>query len=81
MELPFGTPLMKQLKFLSLFSLIMTYAAAGSASDSFRTDINPALRYYQGYLVAPDLRQEDRDYLLNREWRGQKLPERFAELV
>jgi len=72
---------MKQLKFLSLFSLIMTYAAAGSASDSFRTDINPALRYYQGYLVAPDLRQEDRDYLLNREWRGQKLPERFAELV
>ena len=34
MELPFGTPLMKQLKFLSLFSLIMTYAAAGSASDT-----------------------------------------------
>jgi len=31
--------------------------------------------------VAPDLSQADRDYLFTTEWRGQKLPERFGELV
>ena len=62
---------MKRLKSLSFCLLLVTSASASSGGESFRTDINPALRYYQSYLVAPDLSQEDRDYLFNREWRGQ----------
>src|SRR5437899_5842299 len=72
---------MKRLKSLSLSLLLITAAVASGGSESFRTDINPALRYYQAYLVSPDLSQADRDYLFNREWRGQILPDRFAELL
>src|SRR5437868_1359283 len=54
----------------------------GSASaEPFRTDINPALRYYQAFILAPDLAPADREYLLERDWRGQKLPEKFGELL
>ncbi|HMC28180.1 MAG TPA: hypothetical protein VKM56_10365 [Verrucomicrobiae bacterium] len=72
---------MKRLKSLSFSFLLITAADASSGGESFRTDINPALRYYQAYLVAPDLSQADRDYLVNREWRGQTLPVRFGELL
>ena len=72
---------MKRLKSLSLSLLFIMAAGASSGGESFRTDINPALRYYQAYLVTPDLSQADRDYLFNREWRGQKLPDKFGELL
>jgi len=55
--------------------------ASGGQVEPFRSDINPALQYYQAFLLAPDLPQADRDYLFTNEWRGQKLPERFGYLV
>lgn len=75
--------IMKPLKLLcsSLSLLIVTGAAAGVTGQQFRTDINPALLYFQASQVAPDLSAADRDYLFANEWRGQKLPERFGELV
>jgi hypothetical protein len=39
------------------------------------------MAYYQAFVVDPGLSEADRNYLLTREWRGQKLPERFGELV
>jgi hypothetical protein len=48
--------------------------------QAFRADINPALLYYQAFLVAPQLSAADDDYFTN-DWTGQKLPERFGELV
>jgi hypothetical protein len=50
-------------------------------AEPFRTDINPALQYYQAFILSPDLSQMDRDYLFTNEWRGQRLPERFGELL
>ena len=50
-------------------------------AEQFRTDINPALRYYQAFILAPDLSPVDHDYLLTNEWRGQKLPDRVGELL
>jgi hypothetical protein len=55
--------------------------AEAKRSDTFRTDINPALLYYQAFLVGPNLDPADNTYLLNTDWRNQKLPERFGELV
>jgi hypothetical protein len=52
-----------------------------SGEHSFRTDINPALRYYQAFLEAPNLPEADHEYLFVREWRGQPLDKRFGELV
>jgi hypothetical protein len=75
--------IMKIVKLLcsSLSLLFVTGAAAGVSSQPFRTDINPALLYYQASQVAPDLSPTDRDFLFANEWRGQKLPERFGELM
>ena len=55
--------------------------AVGANAGQFRADINPAQHYYQAFIVTPDLPQADHDYLFTNEWRGQKLPERFGELV
>ena len=46
-----------------------------------RTDINPALLYYQAFLLTPDFAPADRDYLFNNDWRGQKLTDRFGQLL
>ncbi len=46
-----------------------------------RTDINPALHYYQSFLLAPDLTQADRDYFFETDWSAQKLPARVGTIA
>jgi len=74
---------MKLLKSIALWLLFLTVAASGLAGEAARTDINPALLYYQAFLLAPEISKEDRSYLFeSQDWsRGQKLPERFGDLV
>ncbi len=55
--------------------------ASSLAGEPFRTDINPALGYYQAFILAPDLSPADHDYLFTNDWRGQKIPERVGELL
>jgi hypothetical protein len=52
-----------------------------SAGETFRTDINPALLYHQGFALRPDLEKADHDYLFTNEWRGRVLDERFLALI
>jgi hypothetical protein len=72
---------------MKTLSLILAFLAVGVgmshavADQQFRTDINPALQYYQALLVAPDLSQQDRDYLFSQNWRGKMLPDRFGQLL
>jgi hypothetical protein len=70
--------IMKTVALLCL-SFLVTRGAVAASGEQFRTEINPALQYYQAFLAAPDLEQADRDFLL--DWRGQKLPEKAGELV
>src|ERR1700678_172036 len=63
---------MKTMKSFCLSWLVLTGAATAVSGQPFRTDINPALTYYQAFNVAPDYSQEDRDYLFTNEWRNQK---------
>ncbi len=73
---------MKTIKSICLPLLIVTGALVSVCGEQFRTDINPALLYYQAFIAAPDLSQTEKDYLYGtNDWRGQKLPERFGELV
>src|SRR6266536_842776 len=60
---------------------IVIAGAVGANGGQLGADINPAQHYYQAFILAPDLSQADHDYLFTNEWRGQKLPERFGELV
>ena len=56
-------------------------AAQLAAGQPARTDINPALLYYQAFLLAPEpLPRADDDYL-GTTGRGLKLPEGFGNLA
>src|SRR6266404_4403389 len=69
------------MKFMCLLLVAIGGIGSGTLGEQFRTDINPALQYYQAFLLGPDLSQADRDYLFTNEWRGQELPDRFGELI
>jgi len=73
--------IMKTMNSICLSALIVSGATTGVSGEPFRTDINPAMQYYQAFLVAPDLSQADRDYLFTNEWRWQTVPDRFGELL
>jgi hypothetical protein len=72
---------MKSLKIIGLCAFLIHSLAAVTAGAQFRTDINPAMLYYQAFNLAPDFSPAEREYLFERDWRGQKLPEKFGELV
>lgn len=55
--------------------------ALTAAAQEYRTDINPALRYYQAFLEASQISEADRQYLATNDWRGRKLDTRFNEAV
>ena len=71
--------IMKTAKLTSLALLILTMPRA--RGEPTRTDINPALLYYQAFLLTPDLSPADRDYLCWTNLQGQTLPERFGKIV
>jgi len=52
-----------------------------SVEQPLRTDINPALRYYQAFLVAPDISEADLDYLATNNLWSQTLPSKFGDIV
>lgn len=68
---------------MRVFVVIIASLAAVPAfcAYQFRTDINPALKYYQAFVQAPDLSEADHQYLFTREWRGQTLDRRFGSLI
>jgi hypothetical protein len=73
---------MNLLKLTSLSLLLSGFAAPGApAQEPFRTDINPALLYQQGFMLMPELSPEDHAYLFTTEWRGRRLEDRYAKLV
>ncbi|MGO8927605.1 MAG: hypothetical protein ACLQU3_12025 [Limisphaerales bacterium] len=72
---------MNTLKSICLSLLVVMGVSAGASAQPSATNINPALLYYQAFLVAPDLSQADNDYLWTKEWQGQELPERYGKLM
>jgi len=74
---------MKSMKLICLSCLIGMVAAEHIASSAqFRTDINPAMLYYQAFNLTPDLSAAERDYLFaDTEWRVQRLPDRVGDLL
>jgi len=71
----------KTMRRICLSLLMLAAVLTGATGQPARTNINPATLYYQAFLAAPDLAQADRSFLFENDWRGQKLPERFGELV
>ena len=69
---------MKRLYQSFLATLALT---AGLHAEGFRTDINPALLYYQAFMTAQNVNQADSDYLTTNSWRGQFTPEKPGTIV
>jgi hypothetical protein len=70
-----------KINFLCLSVLVIGETVVGARTEALRTDINPALQYYQAFLLTPDLPRADSDYLLTNNWLGQQLPERVGKLI
>jgi len=71
---------MKITTFICLALLILTLPAV--RGEDFRTNINPALLYYQAFLMAPKpMSDADADYFYSKEGQSQKLPERFGQIL
>jgi hypothetical protein len=60
---------------------LMTGRAAADAQEKHRTDINPALLYWQAIVLTPVLADADRSYLLTNEFQGGPLNERLRSLT
>jgi hypothetical protein len=72
---------MKTTKMILLTLGLVGASVVGQAGEPFRTDINPALLYYQAFLAAPEpMSSADMDYLFSPAARTQPLPERFGKL-
>jgi hypothetical protein len=69
------------MKSICLLLLMLAVTAPGSRAEPYRTDINPALLYYQSFILGAKLPQADHDYLFTNQWQGRQLPARFGELV
>jgi hypothetical protein len=73
---------MKALYSLCITSLLLALPQVGVCGESSALNINPALLYYQAFLVAPEpLPQAEWDYLSSYEGRSQPLPERYAGIL
>jgi hypothetical protein len=74
---------MKSLKTLLTAAVMLLPAGVLplQAGERFRTDINPALLYWQAWGAMPTLSEPDHGYLFTNEWRGQRLEARFGELL
>ena len=71
---------MKTTPFTALAVLLATLL--NLRAEPVRTDLNPALLYYQAFLLEPKpLPDADWDYLGSKAGREQKLPERFGPLL
>lgn len=66
-------------------AIVAACSSVGLLADeaAFRTDINPALLYFQAYQLLPPLTAEDEKFLHDQErgWQGQPLDERFDEVT
>jgi hypothetical protein len=72
---------MKIIHWIFLSFLLLAGLPSRARADRFRTDINPALIYYQAFLLEPHVTDTDHDYLLTNDWRGQPLVGKFATLI
>jgi hypothetical protein len=76
-----GKGLMNLTKRSYLVLVLCAGVAWEGRSQSSTNDINPALLYYQGFLVAPQMSEADMDYLGTNYWGTGGLPARYGELV
>src|SRR5579859_7792453 len=63
--------------------LLMLAGTLGSVrGETVKTDINPALRYWEAFMMAQQVPKETRDFLLtSNNWVGQRLPAKVGEML
>ena len=69
------------LRTVPLVSIITALSVTGAPAEAFRTDINPALRYYQAFLMTPTLAEADDRHFYEKDWRGLELDAQAGRLA
>lgn len=72
---------MKTIASLCLSVLLWPGITAAAPDEPFRTDINPALIYFQGFMLAPSSTDGRQDYLFTNDWQVPHLTEQFGTLI
>jgi hypothetical protein len=72
---------MKIIPAICVSLLLWINNAAAAPDEPFQTDINPALIYFQAFMLAPNSMDGSHDYLFTNEWHGQHLTEQFGSLI
>lgn len=62
-----------------LATLVSLASAGADSGPGLRSDINPALLYWQAMSVLPD--RADQDHLFTNEWRGRTLDTKFETQI
>lgn len=72
---------MKIIRFCCLVLWLLAASRPGARAQACQTNINPALLYYQAFLLAPKFDAADEDYLKTNAWQGRPLPDRLERLL
>jgi len=72
---------MKRIPAIGWWLLLPVLLAPWAKGETFRPDINPALLYYQAFLLKPELNAADHDYLVTNQWNGWRVPDRLGVLL
>lgn len=72
---------MKSILFLPCLLFLFVEPPLSAAAERFRTDINPALLYWQAFGEWPSLSEEDSAYVRTNDWRSRQPDERFGQLM
>jgi hypothetical protein len=73
---------MKLIRSLGFSMLVVAGTVVAAPSEPVGTDINPALLYYQAFIIGPEpMPEADRSYLASPKGREQPLPERFGQII
>lgn len=60
---------------------LIVSALPAHAEPALTSDANPALRYYQAFLLAPEVTEPEMDYMASNNLWSAALPKRFGEIV
>ena len=61
--------------------LIILGMIVSARSEGARTDVNPALKYWEAFMLAQNVPQAARDQLFTNDWQGQQIPAKIGELL
>ena len=72
---------MKIIAAIGLSLLLVAGGSSAAPAETPRTDINPALLYYESFILEPQLSPADSEYWTTNDWNAWPFADRFVKLI